>query len=310
MKKGGKLMALYSLDAVEIFGKGVLKAEGVVIDKEGSVYGGGRNGIIYKVTPDGTVHELCTLPSGSIPNGITMDRQGNLVYCDLGKKAMMRVTQSGQVSMIADRVGTLALTLPNFASYDAEGNLYVSNSSTRDINSALVELTNPEPNGALVRIRPDGRGEVVATGIYLANGTAIDPKEEAVYVLESTRDDCLRIAIKKDGTFGKPEIYSKNFPALPDGMAFAADGNLFVTLPGKGKDGQLVPANQIIKVDTNGTGPYSSTTRADRRWTCRRTAPSAARGCKTCTLPTWRAIISTGCTPRSAGTPCITRGEW
>ena len=245
-------MALYSLDAVEIFGKGVLKAEGVVIDKEGSVYGGGRNGIIYKVTPDGTVHELCTLPSGSIPNGITMDRQGNLVYCDLGKKAMMRVTQSGQVSMIADRVGTLALTLPNFASYDAEGNLYVSNSSTRDINSALVELTNPEPNGALVRIRPDGRGEVVATGIYLANGTAIDPKEEAVYVLESTRDDCLRIAIKKDGTFGKPEIYSKNFPALPDGMAFAADGNLFVTLPGKGKDGQLVPANQIIKVDTNG----------------------------------------------------------
>ncbi|HKA56946.1 MAG TPA: SMP-30/gluconolactonase/LRE family protein [Candidatus Binatia bacterium] len=245
-------MALYSLDAVEIFGKGVLKAEGVVIDKEGNVYGGGRNGIIYKVTPDGTVHELCTLPSGSIPNGITMDRQGNLVYCDLGKKAMMRVTQGGQVSMIADRVGTLALTLPNFASYDAEGNLYVSNSSTSDINSVLGELTNPEPNGALVRIRPDGRGEVVATGIYLANGTAIDPKEEAVYVLESTRDDCLRIAIKKDGTFGKPEIYSKNFPALPDGMAFAADGNLFVTLPGKGKDGQLVPANQIIKVDTNG----------------------------------------------------------
>jgi gluconolactonase len=115
-----------------------------------------------------------------------------------------------------------------------------------------VELTNPEPNGALVRIRPDGRGEIVATGIYLANGTAIDPKEEAVYVLESTRDDCLRIAIKKDGTFGKPEIYAKDFPALPDGMAFDVEGNLFVTLPGKGKDGQLVPANQIIKVDTNG----------------------------------------------------------
>jgi gluconolactonase len=181
-----------------------------------------------------------------------MDRQGNLVYCDLGKKAVIRVTQSGQASMIADRVGSLALSLPNFASYDAEGNLYVSNSSTRDINSALVELTNPEPNGALVRIRPDGRGEVVATGIYLANGTAIDPKEEAVYVLESTRDDCLRIVIKKDGTFGKPEIYSKDFPALPDGMAFDVDGNLFVTLPGKGKDGQLVAANQILKVDTNG----------------------------------------------------------
>src|SRR5499433_1343292 len=245
-------MALYSLDAVEIFGKGVLKAEGVVIDKEGNVYGGGRNGIIYKVTPDGTVHELCTLPSGSIPNGITMDRQGNLVYCDLGKKAMMRVTQGGQVSMIADRVGTLALTLPNFASYDAEGNLYVSNSSTSDINSVLGELTNPEPNGALVRIRPDGRGEVVATGIYLANGTAIDPKEEAVYVLESTRDDCLRIAIKKDGTFGKPEIYSQNFPGVPDGMAFDVQGNLYVTIPARIENGRFRPANMILKIDPTG----------------------------------------------------------
>ena len=82
-----------------------------------------------------------------------------------------------------------------------------------------------------MRIRPNGAGEIVATGIYLANGTAIDPKEEAVYVLESTRMDCLRIAIKKDGSFGKPEIYSGGFPALPDGMAFATDGTLFVTLP-------------------------------------------------------------------------------
>ncbi len=115
-------MALYALDAVEIFGKGVLKAEGVVVDKEGNVYGGGRNGVIYKVSPEGTVSELTTLPAGSLPNGITMDRNGDLVYCDLGKKAMMRVTPSGQVSMIADRVGMLPLTLPNFASYDADGN--------------------------------------------------------------------------------------------------------------------------------------------------------------------------------------------
>ena len=245
-------MATYSIDAVEIFGKGVLQAEGVVIDKDGYVYGGGRNGIIYKVSPDGKVSELVTLPSGSIPNGITMDRNGDLVYCDLGKQAVVRVTQSGQVSSIADRVGDVKLTLPNFASYDADGNLYVSNTSTRDISTVLPELSNPEPNGALVRIRPNGKGDVVATGIYAANGTAIDPREEAVYVLESSRNDCLRIALKKDGTFGKAEVYSKDFPALPDGMAFDVENNLYVTLPGFAKSGTLVPANQIIKVDPRG----------------------------------------------------------
>ena len=115
-------MATYAVDTVEIFGKGVLQAEGVVIDKDGYVYGGGRNGIIYKVSPEGKVNELVTLPSGSIPNGITMDRNGDLVYCDLGKQAVIRVTQREQVSLIADRVGEMKLTLPNFASYDAEGN--------------------------------------------------------------------------------------------------------------------------------------------------------------------------------------------
>lgn len=245
-------MATFPVDKVEVFGRGVLKAEGVVVDKDNNVYGGGRNGVMYKVTPDGKVVELTTLPAGSIPNGVTMDRQGNIVYCDLGKKAMMRVTQGGQVSMIADRVGTLSLTLPNFASYDAEGNLYVSNSSTSDINSVMPELANPSPKGALVRLRPDGKGDIVATDLYLANGTAIDPKEEAVYVLESTRYDCMRIEVKKDGTFRKPEVYSKGFPAIPDGMAFDVDGNLYVTLPGLVTNGQFVAANQIIKVDTNG----------------------------------------------------------
>ena len=51
-------MATFSLDQVEIFGKGVLQAEGVVIDKDGAAYGAGRNGVVYRVTPDGTVGEM------------------------------------------------------------------------------------------------------------------------------------------------------------------------------------------------------------------------------------------------------------
>lgn len=252
-------MASFPVSAVEVFGRGVLKAEGVVVDRDNCVYGGGRNGIMYKVTPDGKVSELAKLPAGSIPNGVTMDRNGDLVYCDLGKEAMVRVTQDGKVSMMADRAGDLHLSLPNFATYDAEGNLFVSNSSTSNIHKIGGELLNPSPKGALVVIRKNGSSEVVATGLYIANGTAIDPKEEAVYVLESTRYDCLRIAIKKDGTFGKPEIYSRDFPAIPDGMAFDADGDLYITLPGKAKrpedppkDKILLPANQILKVDKSG----------------------------------------------------------
>ena len=245
-------MTKIATDKVEIFGAGVIHAEGVVVDHDGNVWGGGRNGIVYKVSPDGVVHEVAQLPDRAIPNGVTLDRAGNFVYCDLRHKAVMRCAPDGKVSMIADRAGDLPLSIPNFCSYDAEGNLYVSNSSSQPGSKVFGEFDNPAPNGAVVRIRPDGRGEVVATGIYFANGTAIDPNEDAVYVLESSRNDCVRIQIKKDGTFGKPEIYSKGFPALPDGMAFDVERNLYITLPGTPKDGKLTPINKVIRVDPNG----------------------------------------------------------
>jgi sugar lactone lactonase YvrE len=245
-------MTKIAIETVEIFGTGVSRSEGVVIDREGNVWGGGRNGKVYKVTPDGVVHEVAQLPDRAIPNGVTLDRAGNFVYCDLRHKAVMRCAPDGKVSMIADRAGDLPLSIPNFCSYDAEGNLYVSNSSSQPGNKVFEEFTNPAPNGAVARIRPDGRGEVVATGIYFANGTAIDPNEDAVYVLESSRNDCVRIAIKKDGTFGKPEIYASGFPAIPDGMAFDSERNLYITLPGVPQDGKLAPRNKVIRVDLNG----------------------------------------------------------
>lgn len=237
---------------VENFGTGVLRAEGVVVDREGNVWGGGRNAKVYKVSPDGVVHEVAELPDRAIPNGVTLDRAGNFVYCDLRHKAVMRCSPDGKVSMIADRAGDLPLSIPNFCSYDAEGNLYVSNSSSQLGAKVFEEFLTPAPNGAVARIRPDGRGEVVATGIYFANGTAIDPNEDAVYVLESSRYDCVRIAIKKDGTFGKPEIYASGFPAIPDGMAFDVNRNLYITLPGVPQDGKLAPRNKIIRTDPNG----------------------------------------------------------
>lgn len=245
-------MAKIAIENVEVFGAGVIHAEGVVVDRDGNVWGGGRNGKVYKVSPDGVVQEVAQLPDRAIPNGVTLDRAGNFVYCDLRHKAVMRCAPDGKVSMIADRAGDLPLSIPNFCSYDAEGNLYVSNSSSQPGSKVFEEFANPAPNGAVVRIRPDGRGEVVATGIYFANGTAIDPHEDAVYVLESSRNDCLRIPIKKDGTFGKPEIYAKGFPALPDGMAFDVERNLYITLPGTPKDGKLEPVNKVIRVDPNG----------------------------------------------------------
>ena len=47
-------------------------------------------------------------------------------------------------------------------------------------------------------------------------------------------------------------VYARDFPALPDGMAFDISGNMYVTLPAFVRDDGLTPANQVIAVDTDG----------------------------------------------------------
>ena len=235
-----------SLDHVTIAATGLKGPEGVTVDREGNVYGGGSDGVIRKLSPDGKVTEFTR--TGGRPAGMAFDRQGNLFVCDVGKAAMLKVTPSGAVSVFADQVGDLKLTLPNFPVFDAEGNLYVSNSTDHVLGSVeevMAEVRNPVPKGTLVRLRPDGRGDVVATGLYFANGTAIDPREEAVYVLQSTQNNCVRIAKRKDGTFGKPEVFGDNLGGLPDGMAFDAEGYLIITLPGINRLVVLAPNGKL-----------------------------------------------------------------
>ncbi|MGE0682147.1 MAG: SMP-30/gluconolactonase/LRE family protein [Candidatus Binatia bacterium] len=233
-----------SLDQVTVAAIGFIGPEGVTVDREGNVYGGGTDGVIRKLSLDGKVTEFAR--TGGRPAGMALDRQGNLFVCDVGKAAMLKVTPSGVVSMFADRVGDLRLTLPNFPVFDAEGDLYVSNSTDHvlgSIEEVMAEVRNPVPKGTLVRLRPDGRGDVVATGLYFANGTAIDPREEAVYVLQSTQNNCVRVAKRKDGGFGKPEVFGENLSGLPDGMAFDAEGYLIITLP---------MINRLVVLDPNG----------------------------------------------------------
>jgi gluconolactonase len=244
-----------NLKSVEAFGTGAGRCEGIVIDSAGCAYATGEHGAVYKAEPDGVIRVIARLPSGATSGGVTLDRKGNLICCNGGHHAVMRVSPSGIVSQVADHVGSVAFNHPNFPTFDAEGNLYISNSTHfPDTASAIRggEFTSAQPNGALVRIRPNGKGDVVATGLSWANGTAIDPREEAIFVLQSTKRNCVRIPLRKNGTFGAPEVFAENFPGMPDGMAFAEDGTLFVTIP-ISMGTPMVVLNQVLKVEKDGS---------------------------------------------------------
>ena len=100
-----------------------------------------------------------------------------------------------------------------------------------NFDKLMEELRHPSAKGALVRLRPDGRGEVVTTGIYFANGTAIDPQEQAVYVLQSSQNNCVRIAMHKDGSHGSPEVFGETWEHCPMAWPLMPRGILLLPYP-------------------------------------------------------------------------------
>jgi sugar lactone lactonase YvrE len=155
--------------------------------------------------------------------GLAFDRDDNLFVCDPFNASIWKVDRGGHVTAFVDHASDTRLWWPNFAVFDADGTLWVSNSF--DSPFTEIDFNDPHPHGSLMRFDPHGRGDLVATGMYLSNGLAIDPDEKYVYILQTRKNNCLRIPLEG----GEPEIYSElGFPV--DGMAFDAEGHLIVTL--------------------------------------------------------------------------------
>lgn len=108
--------------------------------------------------------------------GIALDGVGNLYACDTGSGRVMRVAQSGEVSSYTTGE---RLVFPNFATFDAAGNLYLTDSGDYD-----------RANGRLLLIRPTGEVEVlVGSYLHYPNGLAIDPSGSLAL---PRADDCFQ----------------------------------------------------------------------------------------------------------------------
>ncbi|HEY8478104.1 MAG TPA: SMP-30/gluconolactonase/LRE family protein, partial [Chloroflexota bacterium] len=113
------------------------------------------------------------------------------------------------------------------------GNLYVSDSGDWYGN-----------NGVVYRFTTDGRGTVFAGPFDFTNGLAIDAKGEYLYVVESCANRVSRVRIKSDGTAGEREVFARDVWRIPDGLAFDANGTLYIT---------CYASNRIYTADASGT---------------------------------------------------------
>jgi gluconolactonase len=208
--------------------------EGVAVAPDGSVWCGGERGQIYRVDADaGTFEQVAT--TGGFCLGLAFDARGDLYVCDVAHRAVLRLSlPGGGFETFAEGAGDHRFRNPNALAFDAAGRLYVSDS-----------LARGEPGPGLFRLEPDGGGELwLDEPLDFANGLALSPDGDAICVAETWARRITRIAIESDGSAGAQSVVAELEDALPDGLAFDAQGRLYVA---------CYEPSQILRIEPDGS---------------------------------------------------------
>jgi sugar lactone lactonase YvrE len=232
-------------------GRDLVRCEGVMCGRDGTIWAADGRGGCTRIAPDGTREERVGEVGGE-PNGICLDRDGRILIANLHGEVQRLDPATGRHDVLATEASGRKTSSPNFPFLDRQDRLWVSNSTTRD--DLVTAVLEPAADGFLFCIR-DGRSEIVAEDLWFANGVAVDAAEAFVYVAETTRARVTRFPIRVDGSLGPREPYGPDLGTAPDGIAFDEAGNLWVTLPMTNAVGIVTPAGtwETVLKDPSGT---------------------------------------------------------
>jgi len=187
--------------------------------------------------------------SGSEPNGIAIDALARVWFCDAGRCAIRRYTPASNViDDVATHLDGVPLFRPNDLCFDADGNLLF----TCPGDSRTV------PTGYVCCLSPDGALKRIAEGLYFPNGLALTPDGRHLIIAETRRQRLWRgrwDAGRKIWVGPRPWA-SVGGNIGPDGMAFAADGNLWVAIYSSGSIKIVTPDGEVeALIDVPGANP-------------------------------------------------------
>ncbi len=194
--------------------------EGLAVAPDGAIWCGGDGGEIYRIAADGSgIEEIASTDGFTL--GMAFDAEGRLYTCDLGHKAVFRLDPADRhLERFATGGRSASLRVPNVPVVDARRDcLYVSDSH---------DPIRPGPGVWRFDLDTGDGGLWYDRPLTFANGLALSPAGDALYVAETFARRVVRIPIQADGSAGDPEPFLDDIERLPDGLAFDVDGNLYV----------------------------------------------------------------------------------
>lgn len=207
-------------------GRGLTRPECVWTDRDGIWVSGNASGGVARVTDAGPA------PLGSgirEPNGFSRRRNGAFVVAGLEDHKLYEIAPDGTTRMLADEVEGRPLGVVNCAFVDPQDRVWVSVMTPRQ---HWYDALNAGPEGYIFLVG-QGAPRIVADGLHLTNEVKLGPDGKHLYAVESLGRRIVRFPIRADSSLGPRETvgpHDLGYGAFPDGFAFDAQGNIWITL--------------------------------------------------------------------------------
>jgi gluconolactonase len=237
--------------------------EGPAWDGKGTLYFSSCYGeYIGKISPNGY---QVFLKSETTPelwqrtNGMTIGADGNLYACEWAEKGggILMITPAGKITFLVKDFEGARFNRPNDLAFGPNGWLYFTDPKSygKDKPDGVVYAYNPETKKTIA----------LKEGLCFCNGLAFSNNGKFLFVAESAQNRVLKLPVKDDGTLGEMTIFAQMPGGDPDGMAFDAEGTLYVPQFGGGviwvfnPDGTLknkiqAPGKQPSNIEFGGVG--------------------------------------------------------
>lgn len=171
------------------------------------------------------------------PNGLAFDREGRLVFCQHGERAIARLEPDGSRTTLAARFHGKRLNSPNDLVHGANGDLYFTDPPF-GLPGGFTDPTRELGFSGVFRLTPQGRVDLLTRELEGPNGIAFAPDGKTVYLSDAKTTRWYAFAVRGDGALGAGKLLldgaalAAGRPGSADGLKVDRDGNLFAAAPG------------------------------------------------------------------------------